>query len=138
MNFHLAVAQLRREGIDAHHFFAVTDDIASAPPGEETRRRGIAGDFTVFKCACAAAEDGLDISDVIRVTAAANAATRTLGVSFGGSTLPGAHSPLFTVPQGKMGVGLGIHGEPGIWLGYEFDAGSASAEKVAIIEQYEA
>jgi dihydroxyacetone kinase len=113
MNFGLAVTQLRSEGIDAH-YFAVTDDIASAPKGEEAKRRGIAGDFTVFKCASAAAEDGLDIHGVIRVAEAANAATRTLGVAFDGCTLPGADEPLFTVPEKKMGVGLGIHGEPGV------------------------
>jgi dihydroxyacetone kinase len=113
MNFGLAVAQLRGEGIDAH-YFAVTDDLASAPKGEETKRRGIAGDFTVFKCASAAAEDGLDLAGVIRVAEASNAATRTLGVAFDGCTLPGADHPLFTVPEGHMGLGLGIHGEPGV------------------------
>lgn len=113
MNFGLAVTQLRGEGIDAH-YFAVTDDIASAPTGEEAKRRGIAGDFTVFKCASAAAEDGLDIAGVIRVAESANAATRTLGVAFDGCTLPGADTPLFTVPDKQMGVGLGIHGEPGV------------------------
>ncbi len=113
MNFGLAVMQLRSEGIDAH-YFAVTDDVASAPTGEETQRRGIAGDFTVFKCASAAAEDGLDINEVVRVAEASNAATRTLGVAFDGCTLPGAEQPLFTVPKKQMGVGLGIHGEPGV------------------------
>ncbi|KUI38441.1 dihydroxyacetone kinase [Mycobacterium sp. IS-1496] len=113
MNFTLAVDQLRGEGIDAH-YFAVTDDIASAPKGEEAKRRGIAGDFTVFKCASAAAEEGLDLAGVIRVAEASNAATRTLGVAFDGCTLPGADHPLFTVPEGQMGVGLGIHGEPGV------------------------
>ncbi|WP_193048380.1 D-erythrulose 4-kinase [Mycolicibacterium baixiangningiae] len=113
MNFGLAVEQLRQEGIDAH-YFAVTDDIASAPRGEEAKRRGIAGDFTVFKCASAAAEEGLDMAGVLRVAEASNAATRTLGVAFDGCTLPGADHPLFTVPEGQMGVGLGIHGEPGV------------------------
>lgn len=113
MNFSLAVTQLRSEGIDAH-YFAVTDDIASAPKGEEAKRRGIAGDFTVFKCASAAAEDGLDLAGVIRVAETANAGTRTLGVAFDGCTLPGAEDPLFTVPDKQMGVGLGIHGEPGV------------------------
>ena len=113
MNFGLAVTQLRNEGIDAH-YFAVTDDVASAPLGEEAKRRGIAGDVTVFKCASAAAEDGLDLAGVVRVTKAANAATRTLGVAFDGCTLPGADKPLFTVPEGHMGLGLGIHGEPGV------------------------
>ena len=113
MNFGLAVSQLRSEGIDAH-YFAVTDDVASAPKGEEAKRRGIAGDFTVFKCASAAAEEGLGLAEVIRVAETANAATRTLGVAFDGCTLPGADHPLFTVPDGQMGVGLGIHGEPGV------------------------
>jgi dihydroxyacetone kinase len=113
MNFGLAVKQLQSEGIDAH-YFAVTDDIASAPKGEEDKRRGIAGDFTVFKCASAAAEQGLDLAGVVRVAEVSNAATRTLGVAFDGCTLPGADHPLFTVPDGHMGVGLGIHGEPGV------------------------
>lgn len=113
MNFGLAVSQLRSEGIDAC-YFAVTDDVASAPRGEEAKRRGIAGDFTVFKCASAAAEEGLDLAGVLRVAEAANAATRTLGVAFDGCTMPGADQPLFTVPEGTMGVGLGIHGEPGV------------------------
>jgi dihydroxyacetone kinase len=113
MNFTLAVTQLRSEGIEAE-YFAVTDDVASAPKGEEAKRRGIAGDFTVFKCASAAAEAGLDLPGVVRVAEAANAATRTLGVAFDGCTLPGADHPLFTVPEGQMGLGLGIHGEPGV------------------------
>jgi dihydroxyacetone kinase len=113
MNFNLAVTQLRGQGIDAE-YFAVTDDVASAPKGEEAKRRGIAGDFTVFKCASAAAEAGLDLRGVVRAAEAANAATRTLGVAFDGCTLPGADHPLFTVPDGQMGLGLGIHGEPGV------------------------
>lgn len=113
MNFTLAVTQLHSEGIEAE-YFAVTDDVASAPKGDEAKRRGIAGDFTVFKCASAAAEDGLDLAGVVRVAQASNAATRTLGVAFDGCTLPGADHPLFTVPDGKMGLGLGIHGEPGV------------------------
>lgn len=113
MNFGLAVTQLKSEGIDAV-YFAVTDDVASAPKGEEAKRRGIAGDFTVFKCASAAAEDGLDLAGVVRVAKAANDATRTLGVAFDGCTMPGADHPLFTVPEGHMGLGLGIHGEPGV------------------------
>ena len=28
--------------------------------------------------------------------------------------MPGASEPVFTVPPGRMAVGLGIHGEPGI------------------------
>jgi D-erythrulose 4-kinase len=113
MNFGLAVDRLRSEGIDAR-YFAVTDDVASAPASEIGKRRGIAGDFTVFKAAAAAAEEGYDLDGVERVARHANDRTRTLGVAFDGCTMPGAKEPLFTVPEGKMGLGLGIHGEPGV------------------------
>lgn len=113
MNFGLAVQQLQAEGIDAR-FLVVTDDIASASVDEVDKRRGIAGDFTVFRCASAAAEAGYDLDEVARVARLTNAATRTLGVAFDGCTIPGAADPLFTVPVATMGLGLGIHGEPGI------------------------
>ncbi len=113
MNFGLAVQQLRSEDIDAR-FLVVTDDIASAPAEDITKRRGIAGDFTVFRCASAAAEEGATLDEVERVARKTNDATRTLGVAFDGCTLPGADRPLFTVEFGTMGLGLGIHGEPGV------------------------
>jgi dihydroxyacetone kinase len=113
MNFTLAQERLVREGIDTRVVF-VTDDIASAPVDEVAKRRGIAGDFVVFKVAGAAAEEGMGLDDVERVARRANDRTRTLGVAFGGCTMPGADSPLFSVPEGFMGVGLGIHGEPGV------------------------
>jgi dihydroxyacetone kinase len=92
---------------------AVTDDIASAGPDEVDKRRGIAGDLTVFKAAAAAAEAGLPLDEVHRVASRANDRTRSFGVAFSGCKLPGASEPLFTVTPGRMGVGLGIHGEPG-------------------------
>ncbi|MGW8379285.1 dihydroxyacetone kinase family protein [Streptomyces sp. ODS28] len=113
MNFGLAAQQLNAEGIPAQ-CFAVTDDIASAPADDADRRRGIAGDFTVFKTASAAAEEGASLEEVVRVAERTNALTRTLGVAFDGCTLPGQDEPLFTVPEGKLGLGLGIHGEPGV------------------------
>ncbi|MWV48501.1 DAK2 domain-containing protein [Rathayibacter sp. VKM Ac-2803] len=112
---HFTAAQdvVRAEGIDCRTV-TVTDDIFSAPPAEAHKRRGIAGDLTVFKVAGAAAAAGYDIDGVERVAVAANDRTRSLGVAFTGCTLPGAEEPLFTVPEGRMAVGLGIHGEPGI------------------------
>jgi len=113
LNFGRAADRLRTEGVDVR-IVAVTDDVASAPGAESDRRRGIAGDLAVFKVAGAAAEEGMSLDDVERVAQRANDHTRTMGVAFSGCTLPGADHPLFTVPAGKMSVGLGIHGEPGI------------------------
>ncbi|MBP2364382.1 dihydroxyacetone kinase family protein [Pseudonocardia parietis] len=111
INFGIAAERLRAEGIDAR-LVVVTDDIASADAEDE--RRGIAGDFTVFKVMGAAAARGLGIDEVERLGRAANGATRTLGVAFSGCTMPGEDDPLFSVPEGHLGLGLGIHGEPGI------------------------
>lgn len=111
MNFGIACKRLAADGIDARNV-VVTDDVASAPEFE--KRRGIAGDFHVFKVMGAAAEEGSDIDEVERLGRKANAATRTIGVAFSGCTMPGADEPLFTVPEGHLGLGLGIHGEPGI------------------------
>ncbi|SDZ56703.1 dihydroxyacetone kinase family protein [Herbiconiux ginsengi] len=113
MNFGQAAAQLTSEGIVTETFF-VTDDIASAPLAEKAKRRGIAGDFAVFKIAAAAAEAGLALPDVVEITARANDRTRTLGVGFAGATMPGATSALFSVDPGLMEIGLGIHGEAGL------------------------
>ncbi|MHA6799889.1 dihydroxyacetone kinase family protein [Bounagaea algeriensis] len=113
MNFGLAAERLGRAGIRAESL-VVTDDVASAPAGESERRRGVVGDFVVFKIASAAAEEGYSFDEVMRAGRHANARTRSLGVAFDGCTLPGQDSPLFEVPDGRMGLGLGIHGEPGV------------------------
>lgn len=113
MNFGMASERLAAEGIAVDNV-VVTDDIASAPAGEAAKRRGIAGDFTVFKVMGAAAESGADLADVVRLGRKANDRTRTIGSAFHGCTFPGADAPLFALPEGLMGLGLGIHGEPGL------------------------
>lgn len=113
LNFGVAAERLRAEGVDVR-IVTVTDDIASAPLERQLQRRGIAGDFPVFKIAGAAAEAGLSLDEVERVTRHANSRTFSMGVAFAGCTLPGAKAPLFEVPRGQMALGLGIHGEPGV------------------------
>lgn len=113
LHFTQAQEKLRKEGIDCRSI-AVTDDISSAPASEMHKRRGIAGDLTVFKVAAAASEACYTMDDVVQIAERANHRTRSFGVAFTGCTLPGAERPLFTVPEGRMAVGMGIHGEPGI------------------------
>lgn len=113
LNFNAAEERLRDEGIDCRTVL-VTDDIASAEAGDESQRRGIAGDLPVFKVAGAAADRGADLGEVERIAHKANDATRSFGVAFAGCTLPGKSEPMFTVEPGHMELGLGIHGEPGI------------------------
>jgi dihydroxyacetone kinase len=113
LNFGVAAERLISEGIDTRIVY-VTDDVASASREERQKRRGIAGTFTVYKMAAAAAENGSTLDEVERVMRAANAATYSFGVAFHGCTMPGSDQPLFIVDEGHMDFGLGIHGEPGI------------------------
>ena len=121
LHFGQAAERLRADGIDAR-IAVVTDDIASAPASEVHKRRGVAGGLPVLKVTSAAAEAGLSLDEVEEVFAKANSRTRSFGVAFSGCTLPGATHPLFEVAPGQMGVGLGVHGEPGI---YDADMGTA-------------
>ncbi|WP_020417052.1 dihydroxyacetone kinase subunit DhaL [Amycolatopsis sp. ATCC 39116] len=113
LHFGLAARRLAAEGIESRTIL-VTDDIASGQADAPEKRRGVAGDFIVFKVAGAAAERGDDLDAVHAAAVKANAHTRTFGVAFGGCTLPGADQPLFTVGESEMELGLGIHGEPGV------------------------
>jgi len=114
LNFNQAQERLRSEGFDVDSV-AVTDDIASASTEEINKRRGIAGDLIVFKAASWAAEQGKNLKEVTDFAVHANNRTRTIGVAFSGCILPGATEPLFTVEEGLMEVGMGIHGEPGLY-----------------------
>src|SRR5260221_12292557 len=116
MNFGLAAQLAQAEGIEVREI-QVTDDVASAPKDEAARRRGIAGDIAVFKCAAAAAERGLSLAEVERVALKANAATRSMGVALSACEVPGSGRPTFDLPEGEMEIGMGVHGEPGIKRG---------------------
>lgn len=113
LHFGQAAERLRAEGIEVRTA-VTTDDIASAPGDERAKRRGIAGSMHVLRVASGAAEAGHDLDEVTRLFEHANERTRTFGAAFSGCTLPGSEGPLFTVPEQRIGVGLGIHGEPGI------------------------
>ncbi len=113
MNFNMARDRLREQGVNCRSFY-ITDDVSSASPEEASKRRGNVGTFMVFKAAGAAAAAGLSLDEVERVTKKANDRTRTMSVGFRGCTLPGEDAPLFHVPHGRMEVGQGIHGEPGV------------------------
>jgi dihydroxyacetone kinase len=126
LHFTLGAERLRRQGIDVR-IVTVTDDIASAPIDQPELRRGIAGGLVVYKVAGAAAEAGLPLDEVERLARKANGRTRSLGVAFSGCTLPGASQPLFEVPSGRMAIGMGLHGEPGLSEGPLTDADSLAA-----------
>jgi phosphoenolpyruvate---glycerone phosphotransferase subunit DhaK len=113
MNFDRAAALAEREGILVQTVL-VTDDVASAVKAEQHRRRGIAGDFFVFKAIAAKAATMADLESVYRTGQKANDNTRTMGVALSACTVPANGKPTFSLGELEMEVGLGIHGEPGL------------------------
>lgn len=131
LQFGMAAELLKADGINVRSA-CVTDDVASASKEHKHKRRGIAGGLAVLKCASAAAEEGRSLDEVTEIALKANDRTRTCGIAFSGCTLPGASHPLFEVPPGKMAVGLGVHGEPGI---YETELGTADDVAQLLIDK---
>ena len=94
LNFAAAQERLIAEGIDTRIVY-VTDDIASAAPEDSDKRRGIAGTFTVYKIAGAAADSG----DARRGRAGDGrgqrgtyrSASRSAGARFPGAEGPAVH-----------------------------------------------
>ncbi|MDZ4764812.1 MAG: dihydroxyacetone kinase subunit DhaK [Chloroflexota bacterium] len=114
MNFSMAQMRAEIDGIDVRQVIT-TDDVAASPIFDE--RRGVAGNLYVYKALGASAWRGDDLDTVEAYGLRVNAMTRSFGVAFAGCTLPGKSEPLFTVAPGKMELGMGIHGEPGIEIG---------------------
>ena len=137
MNFGMAEENLARQGITARSF-VVTDDIASAPLDKKEERRGIAGDFFVFKVAGAAADLGLSLDEVEKAATRANDATRTMGVALSACIMPQTGKANFELPVGEMEIGMGIHGEPGVERGPAGSADDVADRLLApIIEELE-
>jgi len=112
LNGGMAIDMAKDEDIDVESVL-LYDDIASAPKGEEEKRRGMAGMFFSFKIAGALAEQGKDRDEMIEITKKVNSSTRTLAVALRPCTIPTTGQPLFTLADDELIIGPGVHGEPG-------------------------
>ena len=114
MNFDMAGDLVEFEDIRCTTVI-LADDVASAPKAEAAKRRGVAGMVYAFKIAGAAAEAGLDLDGVTRVAQKAADASRSIGAALSSCTVPQAGKPTFSIGEDEMEMGMGIHGEPGVW-----------------------
>ena len=114
MNFDMGAEMAEDDDIRVETV-VVTDDVASSENIED--RRGIAGDFFVFKAAAAAADKGYDLDKVVEVAQRANKNCASMGVALGAAEHPNTGKEMFEMEKGYMEVGMGIHGEPGVRRG---------------------
>jgi dihydroxyacetone kinase-like protein len=114
MNFDMAGEMLEEEGIRTTTVLG-NDDVASAGPSERQKRRGVAGIIYAYKTAGALAETGADLDAVTAIAQKTVDRTRTIGVALSPCQVPGSDKPSFTLGDNEIEMGMGIHGEPGIW-----------------------
>lgn len=114
MNFDMAGEMLEDEGIETTTVLG-NDDVASASPDEREKRRGVAGIIYAYKAAGARAEQGAPLAEVTATAKKAVEATRTVGIALSPCQVPGSDRPSFTLGDDEIEMGMGIHGEPGIW-----------------------
>jgi dihydroxyacetone kinase-like protein len=112
INGTMAYEMARDEGIDVEKV-TLYDDIASAPKGQEEKRRGMGGMTFSFKVAGAMAEQGAKRDDIIKKVKEVNSSTRTLSVALRACTVPTTGQLLFHLAEDEFIIGPGVHGEPG-------------------------
>jgi dihydroxyacetone kinase-like protein len=112
MAFDMGKEMAEADGVRAE-ILTVNDDVAVQDSTYTVGRRGVAGNFFVIKAVGAAAEQGADIDEVLRVGRKVNDVTRTMGVALTACTPPSKGSPLFELGGDEIEFGVGIHGEPG-------------------------
>ena len=125
MNFTMAAELAELEGHTVEYVI-VKDDVAVPDSTFSTGRRGIAGTVFVHKIAGAMAEKGADLIAVKKIAEKAIQNVRSIGVALAPCTLPEVGHPGFSLADDEMELGMGIHGEPGI-----FRQKLASAREIA-------
>ena len=113
MNVGMAVEMARQEGMTVRCVVA-NDDVASAPKGQENKRRGVAGEILMWKAAAAKADMGGSLDEVIALAQKAIHSTRSIGIGLSACIIPAVGKANFNIAPGSMEVGIGHHGEPGI------------------------
>ena len=112
MAFDMASELAEADGIKVK-ILTINDDVAVKDSTYTVGRRGVAGNFFVIKAVGAAAEQGADLDEVVRIGTKVNDVTRTMGVALTACTPPAKGSPLFELGPDEIEMGVGIHGEPG-------------------------
>jgi dihydroxyacetone kinase-like protein len=113
MNVKMATAMAAEAGIEVQTVIA-NDDVPSAPKERCEDRRGVAGEILMWKVGGAKAAMGAGLAEVIAASQKAIDNTRSMGIGLAPCTIPEVGHPNFVIEPGKMEVGIGHHGEPGL------------------------
>ena len=112
MSFETGREMAEADGIEVRTV-VINDDVAVKDSTWTVGRRGVAGNFFVMKAVGAAAETGCGLEELEAIGNRVVSVTRTMGMALTGCTPPAKGTPIFTLADDEMEMGIGIHGEPG-------------------------
>lgn len=112
-NFQMACEEVEFDDIETRQVLG-RDDVASSPAEAAQKRRGVAGLIYGFKVAGAAADQMMSLDEVTAIAERALGNVRTMGVALSPCIVPKVGEPTFTIADGEIEIGMGIHGEAGI------------------------
>ncbi len=114
MTFDMATDLCDMDDIECRSIVGADDVNSHANPDT---RRGVAGIYFMFKAAGAKADQGGDLDAVLAAAQLAKDNTRTVGFALTPCIIPEVGHPNFELKENEMAMGMGIHGEPGVWNG---------------------
>ncbi|KAG5484963.1 hypothetical protein LSCM1_07040 [Leishmania martiniquensis] len=112
LNFEYAVRQARGQGLRVETVLAADDAVFGTEDAK--KRRGLAGCCLLYKVLGAAAASGLSLAQLKALADRVSRNMRSIGASLSSCALPGC-PPSSVLPTGTVEVGLGIHGEKGLF-----------------------
>lgn len=114
MNFDMASEMLGMDDIKTLSITGADDVNSNINPDT---RRGVAGIYFMYKAAGAKADQNGTLEEVYAAANLAKQNTRTVGFALTPCIVPEIGHSNFVLEEGEMAMGMGIHGEPGIWNG---------------------
>ncbi len=114
MNFDMASEMLEMDEIKTLSITGADDVNSNTNPDT---RRGVAGIYFMYKAAGAKADQNGTLEEVYAAANLAKQNTRTVGFALTPCIVPEIGHSNFALEEGEMAMGMGIHGEPGIWNG---------------------
>ena len=112
MSADVAMEMAAKEGLKVRRVLT-HEDISAGSRENPEDRRGLVGALLVMKVAGAAAEQGRSLEECAAIAERMERNMATLAVAVSSASHPSTGEPISDVPDGRMVVGMGQHGEAG-------------------------
>lgn len=133
MNAEMAMEEAEDSGLTNVEMVVLYDDVASAPKGSESERRGTAGLFFVWKMLGAFAETSTDLQACKTLAEKVRDNTRSISMALDTAASPITGKLMFELAADEIEIGMGVHGESGVYKGKMISADEIVDQMLPII-----